>query len=121
MSGPRSRSQYFLFWVEDIIGLDLISINKKLAKEEQIRKITQFFKERDLPTGSIVSGGKTQDRIDETMARIKKKHSRLFSGLGKVVNADPVHIEIDTTVPPVQQKRRVIQIHYKRWFKEHIK
>ena len=36
------------------------------------------------------------------------------------MNVDPVHIEIDTTVPAVQQKRRVIPIHYKRRFKEHI-
>ena len=59
-----------------------------------LQNITQFVKERDLPVGSIVSGGETQDCIDETMAGIKKKHSKLFSGLGKVVNVDLVHIEV---------------------------
>ena len=65
---------------EDAERLGLIKIDRKGAREEQVRKITQFLKERDLPAGSIVSGGETQDRIDETMAGIKKKCSKLFSG-----------------------------------------
>ena len=36
--------------------------------------------------------------------RNKKKHSKLLSGLGKVVNVDPVHIEIDPTVPPAEEE-----------------
>ena len=61
-----------------------------------------------MPAGSIVSGGETQDQIDGTMARIKAKYSKLFSGLGIVINVDPVDIEVDLTFPPLQQKCRVI-------------
>ena len=57
-----------------------------------------------MPAGSIVSGGETQDQIDGTMA----VYSKLFSGLGIVINVDPVDIEVDLTFPSLQQKCRVI-------------
>ena len=57
-----------------------------------------------MPAGSIVSGGETQDQIDGTMV----VYSKLFSGLGIVINVDPVDIEVDLTFPPLQQKCRVI-------------
>ena len=55
---------------ESLIGrldakrLGLIVINEEGAKEEQVRKVVQFFKERNLPPGSVVSGGQTQKQID---------------------------------------------------------
>ena len=95
---------------EEAVRLGLIRINK----EEQVRKITL-----QVLQGSIVSGGETQDQIDGTMARIKAKYSKLFSGLGKLINVDPVHIHVYLTFPPVQQKWRVIPIHYREQFKQH--
>ena len=54
------------------------------------------------------------------MRKIVGNHQKLFSGLGKATGVEPVHIEIDKTVPPVQQKRQSIPLHYVDRFKAHL-
>ena len=41
-------------------------------------------------------------------------------GIGKAVNVAPIHIEIDDSFPPVQQKRRAVPLHYREPFRKHI-
>ena len=41
--------------------------------------------------------------------------------MGRATKVLPVHIEIDDTVPPVQQKQWLIPIHYKEKLRKHLK
>ena len=43
----------------------------------------------------------------------------MFHGIG-VAEVDPVHIKIYKLVKPVQQKRRLIALHYQEKLKEHL-
>ena len=65
------------------------------------------------------STGQGQREIEEQMEQIIRPHEQVFTGIG-VAKVDPVHIEIDKSVKPVQQKRRPIALHYMEKFKEHI-
>ena len=44
----------------------------------------------------------------------------MFTGLGRATGVPDIHIEMDDTVPPVQQKQRQIPIHYKQKLKDHL-
>ena len=61
----------------------------------------------------MVSDGQTQQDIDLEMEALVGGYPKVFHGLGRATKVPPVHIEIDDTVPPVQQKQRLIPIHYK--------
>ena len=52
----------------------------------------------------IISGGQTQQQIDEKMNHIISKYPKVFKGLG-CAKVEPIHIEIDPNVKPVQQKQ----------------
>ena len=67
----------------------------------------------------IVSGGQTQEKLEGVVQDILKQHQAVFQGIG-VAKVDPVHIEINEEIKPMQQKRRPIAIHYLEKFKEHI-
>ena len=67
----------------------------------------------------IVSGGQTQEQIDERMKQIRDKFPNVFKGIGKA-KVEPIHIERDPKCRPVQQKRRPIPIHYKEKLREHL-
>ena len=59
----------------------------------------------------IVSGGQTQREIDRKMESITNEFPDLFKGLGRA-KVEPMNIEVDQKVKPVQQKRRNIALHY---------
>ena len=46
------------------------------------------------------------------MKSIVEECSGLFVGLGRATGVEPIHIEIDDSVKPVQQKRRPIPLKY---------
>ena len=71
--------------------------------------------------GEMVSNGQTQQEIDQDMEVLVGEHAKVFKGLGRATKVPPVHIEIDSTVPPVQQKQRLIPIHYKEKLRKHLK
>ena len=53
------------------------------------------------------------------MEQLIQPHEQMFQGIG-VAKVTPVHIEIDKSVKPVQQKRRPIALHYMTKFKDHL-
>ena len=72
-----------------------------------------------MPGPGIISGGQTQEEIDLLMTELVKPYQQVFQGIG-VAKVEPVHIEVDNSVKPVQQKRRPIAINYLDRFREHI-
>ena len=92
--------------------LGIIQMNMKGA-EQKVDTVARQEKLEEQPavkTG-IVSGGQTQKEIDRKMESITDEFPDLFTGLGRA-KMEPVHIEVDQRVKPVQQKRRNIALHY---------
>ena len=46
-------------------------------------------------------------------------YDQRFQGIGKA-NIEPIHIETDPNIKPIQQKQRPIALQYKVRFKQHI-
>ena len=108
-----------LMGLKDGEALGIIKIDPKGASEDKVNHLDAMKKEEPVKLGKIVSGGQTQAEIDKKMEDIVKKTPEVFEGLGKA-KVEPVHIEIDPNVKPVQQKRRPIAVHYRKPFKEHV-
>ena len=67
-----------------------------------------------------MSGGQTQREIDRKMESITNEFPDLFTGLGRA-KVEPMNIEVDQKVKPVQQKRRKIALLYvDRRLREHL-
>ena len=60
-----------------------------------------------------------QEEINRKMEVITDKFPDLFTGLGRA-KVEPVHIEVDPRVKPIQQKRRNIALHYVDRLKKHL-
>ena len=79
-----------------------------------------FTKEAAPAPEETVSGGQNQGQIDQHMADLGGKFPKVFTGLGRATGVPDIHIEMDDTVPTVQQKQRQIPIHYKQKLKDHL-
>ena len=106
-----------LLGLKDGESLGIINI-KPEGKTEEVRQLNMEVK-KDVPNQGMVSGGQTQEEIDIQMEEITKKYKDVFKGLGRA-KVEPIHIEIDPNVKPVQQKRRPIALHYQEKFRKHI-
>jgi hypothetical protein len=60
----------------------------------------------------FVSKGQTQSEIDSDMHLLVQQNPNVFQGLGKA-KVDPIHIEINHDIKPVQQKAIPIALHYR--------
>ena len=58
--------------------------------------------------------------IDHMLERIVEQHTKLFQGVGRA-KIEPIHIYMDSTVKPTQQKQRKVAIHYLKRFERHLK
>ena len=87
---------------EDAIALGLLKLSKDGDyPDEPVRCITPERKEDEVTTG-IVSGGQTQQQIDEVMARIVEENHEVFEGMGRA-KVDPIHIQLKEGAIPVTQ------------------
>ena len=77
-------------------------------------------KETNPASDEVVSGGQTQEQIDENMVKLVAQFPKVFKGLGRATGVPDIHIEMDKTVPPVQQKPRQISMLYKQKLKDHL-
>ena len=48
-----------------------------------------------------------------------EKFPKVFKGLGRATGVPDIHIEMDESVPPVQQKQRQVPFQYKQKLKDH--
>ena len=109
-----------LLGLKDAQALGIVKINLEgqlMAETEGVRQL--YDMPRQVPGSGVVSGGQTQEEIDLLMTELVKPFQQVFQGIG-AAKVEPVHIEVDKTVKPVQQKRRPIAINYLDMFKEHI-
>ena len=51
------------------------------------------------------------------MSDLVAKFPKVFTGLGRATGVPDIHIEMDNSVPPVQQKQRQVSIQYKQKLK----
>ena len=86
-------------------GVKLGIVEFRPEGTETVRKLSETYKKAIPEAGHEVSGGLTQLQIDK-MESIVKDFSGLFEGLGRATGVEPIHIEVDESVKPVQQKRR---------------
>ena len=95
----------------DAVKLGIITFRPEGAAQE-VRKLSETMKKNIPEAGQVVSAGMNQSEIDVNMESIVKEFSGLFEGFGRVTGVDPIHIEVDESVKPVQQKRRPIPLKY---------
>ena len=108
-----------LLGLKDAKALSIIQINP-VGRQSQRDVVRQLYDvQKPDPKIRAQSTGQGQREIEEQMEQIIRPHEQVFTGIG-VAKVDPVHIEIDKSVKPVQQKRRPIALHYMEKFKEHI-
>ena len=108
---------------ESLLGLkdgEALGIINIQPEGEPVRRLDMFTKEAEPAPGTVVSGGQTQAQIDETMADLVAKFPKVFTGLGRATGVPDIHIEMDDSVTPVQQKQRQIPIQYKQKLKDHL-
>jgi hypothetical protein len=100
--------------------LGIIQMNMKGTgqKVDTVARLEDAGKQPTVNTGTV-SGGQTQREINRKMASITGKFPDLFTGLGRA-KVEPVHIEVDPKVKPIQQKRRTIALHYVDRLKKHL-
>ena len=64
-------------------------------------------KEAEPMLGAEISGGQTQEQIDQQMGEITKQFLEVFTGLGRATGVPDIHIKMDETVTPVYQWDRL--------------
>ena len=96
-----------------------MGIIKIRPEGEQVRRLEVCTKEAGPASDEVVSGGQTQNQIDENMVKLVAQFPKVFKGLGRATGVPDIHIEVDKSVPPVQQKPRQIPMLYKQKLKEH--
>ena len=104
----------------DAQRLGIIQMNMKGAaqKEDVVARLEKVKKEQTAKLGPV-SGGQSQQEIDRKMKSITDKFPSLYTGLGRA-KVEPVHIEVDKKVKPIQQKRRNIALHYVDWLRKQL-
>ena len=104
----------------DAQRLGIIQMNMKGAgqKVDTVARLEDTGKQPIVNRGTV-SGGQTQQEISRKMASITAKFPDLFTGLGRA-KVEPVHIQVDPKVKPIQQKRRTIALHYVDRLKKHL-
>jgi hypothetical protein len=101
----------------DAVKLGIVKFHPEGAVEK-VRKLSETEKKTIPEAGQVVSGGMTQSEIDDKMESIVKDFSGLFVGLGRATGVEPIHIEVDESIKPVQQKRRHIPLKYVERFED---
>ena len=110
-----------LLGLMDAQRLGIIQMNVKGAeqKEDRVARLEMLVKQPAVKTG-IVSGGQTQRDIDRKMESITDEFPDLFTGLGRA-KVEPVLIEVDQRVKPVQQKSwKIALLYVDRRLREHL-
>ena len=109
-----------LLGLKDAQTLGIMKINSEGQQMTETEGVRQLY---DMPWQEpgpgIISGGQMQEEIDLWMTELVKPLQKVFQGIG-AAKVEPVHIEVDKTVKSVQQKRRLVAIHYQDRFEKHI-
>ena len=96
----------------DSEALGIIQINprgKSASEGEKVKAVTVVTKMPPIPAGLALSGGQTQEEIDQDMKKIAEKFQDLFEGIGQA-NVTPIHIEVEKGTRPVTQRQQPVPI-----------
>ena len=91
---------------ESLLGLqdgEALGIIRIETDGESVRRLEQLTKQPVPEKKEVVSDGQTQQEIDQEMEALVNGYPKVFDGPGRATKVPPVHIEIDSTVLPVQQ------------------
>ena len=103
-------------WDSEKLGI--IKVNPEGEKVEVVSQLS-WDEKLPSPTEGRISGGQTAVEIERKMAGIVAKYPAVFDGLGRA-KVNPIHIEVDPEVKPIQQKQRQIALQYVEKFKDHL-
>ena len=101
----------------DAVKLGIVEFRPDGAAEK-VRMLSETLKKTIPMADEIVSAGMSQAEIDDKMEMIANEHKDLFEGFGRITGVDPIHIEVDESIKPVQQKRRPIPLKYVERFED---
>ena len=107
-----------LLGLRDGKRLGIINIKRHGEVTEVVGHLTDD-KKVEAPIEGVISGGETQQEIDRKMTDLVAKYADVFKGLG-LARVEPIHVQVDPDVKPVQQKPMPIAVHYAEKFKAHI-
>ena len=109
-----------LLGLKDGEELGIIKINPKGHTDQQqmVRQLATYNKEQGAKTG-IASGGHTQEQIMASMFETTARFPELFTGVGRA-KVEPIHIYMDPSVKPIQQKQRKVALHFQQRLREHL-
>ena len=100
-----------LLGLKDAQALGIVKINLEGQQMDETDSMRQLYDmPRQVPGPGVISGGQTQEEIDLRVTKLVKPFQQVFQGTG-AAKVEPVHIEVDKTAKPVQQKMRLIAIH----------
>ena len=121
---PREQS---LLGERDARRLGIVHLNLKGAEKEVVLEESNIepvkrvsYSRKTKGTGDIVSGGETQQSIDDRMENIVKKFPALFSDRTGKCKGSPIEIQIKAGAEPVIQPSRRIPLHYVERVKKEI-
>ena len=111
-----------LLGLKDAEALGIIQIKPEggWTQGEEAATVRQMYelKKANVKTGDQDTEQSRKER-QLRMEQLIQPHEQMFQAIG-VAKVTPVHIEIDKSVKPVQQKRRPIALHYMTKFKDHL-
>ena len=107
------NAQESLLGLRDGEALGIIQIN---PNGEIVRQATV----NDPRIKEIVSGDETQEDIDKNMDNMVNGFKEVFKGIGRATKVPPIEIEVDSSIPPLQQMMRPIPIRYKEKLRLHL-
>ena len=108
-----------LLGLKDGKALGIITITPEgRSKEQEVRRLSDERKQK-VSSQKVISAGMKQEEINLKIESLVEKYKSVFKGLGRA-KVEPVHIEVDPSVKPVQQKRRTVAFKYQEKFRRHI-
>ena len=101
---------------ESLLGLndgEALGIIKIQPEGEIVKKLHVL-------TRSETQGNSNTEGKDEDLEHLIEEYKDIFKGLGRACKVPPIKIEVDPTVKPIQQKARLVPIHYKEKLRKHL-
>ena len=89
-----------MYGKSDAVKLGIIEFWPK--GPETVRKLSVTYKETIPEAGHVISHGLTQLQIEKNMKSIVEDFGGLFVGLGRAIGVEPMHIEVDESIKPIQ-------------------
>ena len=114
----KSNTEKSLLGERDARRLGIVTLNLKGSTEEielddeESVKCIAYTRKEDPPTTGIVSGGETQEEIDQNMEKLRQRHPKAFNDRTGKYTGEPIKIHYPEKYAPHIQPNRRIPLHY---------